>query len=170
MSGRTFFENAGSSSRDGIELSYFRQLTDQIGFNLAYTYSDFVFDRFTDDDGDVFDGNQIPGLPENLLHLDISWFGDSGLYATWDSTYTGELYADNANATSVDSSSVSDIRFGHNGFYDDWEVASFLGVNNLFDEEYNNNIRINAFGARYFEPAPERNAYIGITVRRRFAG
>ncbi len=168
--GRTFFENAGSSSRDGIEIFYFRQLTDQIGFNLAYTYSDFVFDQFTNVDGDSFAGNQIPGIPENLLHLEFSWFGGSGLYANWKTTYTSELFADNANQTSVDSSSVSDIRFGHNGFYDDWEVASFIGVNNLLDEEYNNNIRINAFGGRYFEPAPERNAYIGVTVRRRFAG
>ena len=81
-----------------------------------------------------------------------------------------ELFADNANATRVESSSVSNIRLGHNGYYDDWEISSFLGVNNLFDEAYNSNIRINAFGARYYEPAPERNAYIGITVRRRFAG
>ena len=168
--GRTFFENAGSSSRDGLELSYTRQLVEQVSFSMAYTYSDFVFDRFTDDNGNIFDGNQIPGIPQDLFHLDFSWRGGSGYYATWDTTYTGELFADNANSTNVESSSVTDVRFGHNGFYDDWEVASYLGVNNLFDEDYNNNIRINAFGGRYFEPAPEQNAYIGITVRRRFPG
>ncbi len=165
--GRTFFENAGSSTRDGIELSYSRQLAPQIGFTTAYTYSDFVFDRFTNADGDVFDGKQIPGIPKDLLYLDLTWFGESGYYATWDLTYTGELYADNANQTSVDSSQVSNLRIGYNGFYGDWEVSPFLGVNNLFDEEYNNNIRINAFGGRYFEPAPERNAYIGISIRAR---
>ncbi len=85
---------------------------------------------------------------------------------TW--TYTGKLYADNANQTSVDSSQVSNLRIGYNGVYGDWEVAPFLGVNNLFDENYNNNIRINAFGGRYFEPAPERNAYIGISIRTGF--
>lgn len=168
--GRTFFENAGSSSRDGIELSYYRQLTDQIGLSMAYTYSDFKFERFTNADGDRFDGNQIPGIPQDLLHIDFSWFGDTGLYASWDTTYTGELFADNANLTSVESSSVTGVRFGHNGFYKDWEVSSFLGVNNLFDEDYNNNIRINAFGGRFFEPAPERNAFVGITIRRRFRG
>ena len=170
LSGRTFYENAGSSNRDGLELAYTRQLVEQLSFSLSYTYSDFVFDRFTNDDGDVFDGKQLPGIPQDLLHIGFSWFSDNGFYANWGTTYTGDLYADNANETSVASSSVSDIRFGHNGFYDDWEVASFLGVNNLFDEEYNNNIRINAFGARYFEPAPERNAYIGITIRKRFRG
>ena len=138
---------------------------------MAYTYSDFVFDRFTADNGDIFDGNQIPGIPEDLLHLDLSWFGDTGFYATWDALYTGELFAENANQVRVESSSVSNLRLGHNKFYDDWEVSTFLGVNNLFDEAYNSNIRINAaFGGRYFEPAPERNAYIGITIRRRFSG
>ena len=166
--GRTFFENAGSSTRDGLELSYGQQLTDELRFTTAYTYSDFEFDRFTNADGDVFDGKQIPGIPKDLLYLDLSWFGQDGYYATWDLIYTGELYADNANETSVDSSRVSNLRLGYNGSFGDWEVSPFLGVNNLFDEEYYNNIRINAFGGRYFEPAPERNAYIGILIRTRF--
>jgi len=51
---------------------------------------------------------------------------------------------------------------------DGWEFATFLGLNNIFNEAYNNNIRINAFAERYFEPAPERNAYLGITVRKNF--
>jgi len=164
--GRTFYENAGSSSRNGLELSYTLQFAEQFSLSTAYTYSDFTFDRFTDANGNEFDGNQSPGIPQDLLYLDLSWFGDSGFYAKWDVTYTGDIYADNANQTSVESSTVSNLRLGHNAVYDDWEVTSFLGVNNLFDEDYNDNIRINAFGGRYFEPAPERNAYIGITVRR----
>jgi len=168
--GRTFYENAGSSTRDGVEVFYSRQLADELKFSTAYTYSDFKFDSFTDADGDEFDGNDIPGIPDNLLYFDLSWFGDSGFYAVWSTTFTDALFADNANDARVDSSRVSDIRMGHNGFYGDWEVSSFLGVNNLFDEEYNSNIRINAFGGRYFEPAPDQNAYIGITIRKRFPG
>ncbi|MDJ0777679.1 MAG: TonB-dependent receptor [Gammaproteobacteria bacterium] len=165
--GRTFFENAGSSTRDGLELAWRGQLADTISFSTAYTYSDFEFDRFTDADGDVFDGNRLPGIPRDLLYLELNWFARSGLYASWNLTYTGELYADNANETEVDSSQVSNLRVGYNGFFDDWEIAPFLGINNLFDESYNNNIRINAFGERYFEPAPERNAYAGISIRAR---
>jgi len=105
-----------------------------------------------------------------LLYVDVSWFADSGFYAKWDATYTGELFADNANQARVDAFTVSNFRFGHNAFFNDWEVASFVGVNNLFDEAYNSNVRINAFAERYFEPAPERNAYIGLTLRRNFLG
>jgi len=164
--GRTFYENAGSSSRNGLELSYAAQLVEQLSLSMAYTYSDFTFDRFTDENGDEFDGNHSPGIPKDVLYADLTWFGDSGFYAKWDVTYTGEMYADNANQTRVGSSTVSNLHFGHSVVYDDWELGSFIGVTNLFDEDYNDNIRINAFGGRYFQPAPERNAYIGITVRR----
>jgi len=166
--GRTFFENTGSSTRDGLELSYSRAVIEGVGFSAAYTYSDFTFDRFTNGNDDKFDGKRIPGIPEDLLHFGLTWFGRSGFYARWDTAYTGELFADNVNVTRVGSSTVSDIRFGHNGFYQDWEISTFVGANNLFDEYYYSNIRINAFGGRYFESAPEQNAFIGITIRKRF--
>jgi iron complex outermembrane receptor protein len=165
---RTFFENAGSSTRDGLEIAYIRQLGAEFEFSAAYTYSDFEFDSFTDDDGDVFDGKSIPGIPRDLLHLGLTWFGDRGYYVTWDTTYTGELYADNANDVEVDGYSVSNLRLGYNGFYESLESSAFIGVNNVFDEEYSGNVRINAFGGRYFEPAPDLNAYIGVSLRKRF--
>ena len=168
--GRPLFENAGSSSRNGLELSYTRQLAEQVGLVMSYTYSDFIFDNYVTADGDTFDGNQIPGIPQDLLFIDLSWFGDSGFYAKWDITYTSELFADNANRVNVSSSTVSNLRLGHNAFYDDWTLAFFTGVNNLFNENYNNNIRINAFGGHYFEPAPERNIYLGLTLRKSFEG
>ena len=39
--GRIFYENASSSSRDGLGLSYTRQLVEQVSFSTAYTYSTF---------------------------------------------------------------------------------------------------------------------------------
>ncbi|MCZ7596935.1 MAG: TonB-dependent receptor [Gammaproteobacteria bacterium] len=168
QSGRSFFENAGASSRDGVEIALTRELGAGMELSAAYTWSDFTFDRFRDVDGAVHDGNRIPGIPEHLFHVEWSRFGASGLYAIVDATYTGSFFADNANRDEVDSYTVSNLRLGYNGYFDGWEVSPFVGVNNLFDEEYNGNIRINAFGARYFEPAPERNLYMGLTIRKNF--
>jgi iron complex outermembrane receptor protein len=167
LNGRTFFENAGSSSRDGLEVAYSRKLTRQFELATSYTYSDFVFDRFTDAIGNIYDGNTLPGIPEDLLHIGLSWKGENGFYAKLNNTYTGALYADNANTTAVKSHVVSDLRLGYTGFRKDWEFETFMGVNNLFDEDYNSNIRINAFGGRYFEPAPERNLFAGFTLRKK---
>ena len=41
----------------------------------------------------------------------------------------------------------------------------FLGVNNLFDEDYFSNVRINQTFARFFEPAPGRHFYGGVAIR-----
>ena len=117
------------------------------------------------------EGSHIPNMSSTAEteSVEVSWFSSTGFYASFDATYNGSLFADNANETEVESYSVSNLRLGYNGFIGDWELAPFLGVNNIFDEEYNNNIRINAFGGRYFEPAPERNFYVGITVRKNFS-
>ena len=168
--GRTFYENAGSSSRNGLEIAWTRKLGSGFELSSAWTWSDFSFDTFRNAGGDIFDGNRIPGVPKSLFYVDISWFGDTGFYASWDASVAGSMFADNANDTRVDSYTVSNLKSGYNGFAGDWEFSFFAGVNNLFDEDYNNNIRINAFGKRYYEPAPDRNTFFGITVRRNFSG
>jgi iron complex outermembrane receptor protein len=78
--------------------------------------------------------------------------------------YTGKLYANNNNDVLVEDYLVSNIRLNYSLRKDKWIIKPYLGVNNLFDESYNSNIRINAFGGRYYEPAPPRNVYIGLTA------
>ncbi len=166
---RDFYENAGRSTRNGVEFSYLRKIGSGGEFSAAYTWSDFTFDRYASGNN-RFDGNRIPGIPEHLLHLEFSWFIPNGLYMIWDANLAGSLFADNANAQKVDGYTVSNLRLGWEGWWGDWEVSPFLGVNNLLDEEYHSNIRINAFGGRYYEPAPGRNAYAGIRIRKQYGG
>ena len=68
----------------------------------------------------------------------------------------------------VDSYTVANLRASREFERGNWIVQPYFGVNNLFDERYNSHIRTNAFGGRYYEPAPERNGYLGIDVRYRF--
>ena len=44
------------------------------------------------------------------------------------------------------------------------ELSFFGGVNNLFDVAYFDNIRLNAFGSRHYEPAPGRNLFGGLSI------
>ena len=162
--GRTFFANAGKSSRKGIEFGFSSQPTERIGVNVSYTYSDFEFVRFMDDNGNDFSGNRIPGTVEHLLFGEITYTHPSGWFGALDLLYVGDQFADNANTAKIDSYTISNLRFGVDLVVGSFTVSPFIGLNNLFDEEYNSNIRINAFGRRYFEPAPERNYYAGVTV------
>lgn len=162
--GRTFFANAGSSSREGIEAAIARSFDNGLRVDASYTWSDFSFDDFVDDNGNDFSGNQLPGLPKHYGYLGLSYRGDSGLSATVEAVYSGELVANNANTAQVSSYTVANLRLSHEVETGPWIIRPYFGINNIFDEDYNSNIRINAFGARYFEPAPGRNFYAGVVV------
>lgn len=165
--GRDFFENAGRSDRRGIETALSWQHDSGFGVDAAWTWSDFSYDEFTDDNGNDFSGRLLPGLPEHFGYLGLNYRGADGLAATLEAIYSGKLYADNANSAEVDAYTVTNLRVYREFGFERWNVRPHIGINNLFDERYNSNIRINAFGSRYYEPAPDRNIYAGVTVRFR---
>ena len=163
--GRTFFVNAGRSSRDGLEVALSWQGESGLRTDLSYTWSDFAFDEFVDDNGNDFAGNKIPGLPRQFAYARLSYDNDHGFYGSIEANYSGQLYANNANSVEVPSYVVANMKIAYRGQNGRWLLEPFVGINNIFDESYNSNIRSNAFGGRYFEPAPIRNYYAGIVIR-----
>jgi iron complex outermembrane receptor protein len=162
--GRTFYVNAGSSKRDGIETALSWRNDSGFQVDASYTWSDFKFEDFVDDNGNDFSGNQLPGLPKQFGYLGLSYNTDGGFSGTVETIYSGDLYANNANTADVSSYTVVNLRLGYDFQNGNWMIRPYVGLNNLFDETYNSNIRINAFGGRYFEPAPTRNFYAGVVV------
>lgn len=163
--GRTFYQNAGTSDRSGVEAALAWQGEKGWAADVSWTWSDFAFDEFADDSGNDFGGKALPGLPEHFGYAGVSYDSDAGWHARLEAIYSGSLYADNANEASVDSYVVTNFRASRALESGPWRVRPYVGINNLFNERYNSNIRINAFGARFYEPAPGRNFYAGIDVR-----
>jgi len=166
---RSFFRNAGRSTRNGLEAGLGVELLPGLVAELAYTYSDFSYDRYQTPVG-VFDGNRIPGIPRNQLFGEVSYRHPSGFFAAWDALYVDDLFADDANTVRSGGYWLSNLRIGRRFRRGRFAITPFAGVNNLFDREYNGNVRINATGGRYFEPAPKRNFYGGLSFRCDFGG
>ncbi|HKK17726.1 MAG TPA: TonB-dependent receptor, partial [Opitutales bacterium] len=162
--GRDFFRNAGSTRKEGLEAVLTVRPAERLSATLSYTYSDFKYEDFDSPDGD-FGGNRLPGVPEHFGNLRIGYRHPGGVSLVWNTRVVCALQADDANATEVSGYSFSDLRLAWEHRLGDWTLEAFGGVNNLFDQEYSANIRINAFGGRYFEPAPERNVFAGIRLR-----
>ncbi|MBN1240466.1 MAG: TonB-dependent receptor [Gammaproteobacteria bacterium] len=166
--GRDYYVNAGKSSRDGVEFSLIAQPTDRLQATLSYTYSDFTYDQFIDANGQDFGGNTIPGTSENVLFGELSYRDPRGWFGALDVLFIDEQFANNANTAVNDSYTLSNVRFGYEHTAGSLLVTPFVAVNNLFDETYNANVRINAFGGRFYEPAPGRNAYAGVSLNYRY--
>jgi iron complex outermembrane receptor protein len=166
--GRNYFQNAGSSTRDGIEFSWIAKPTERLQAIVSYTYSDFTFDSFVDATNNDFGGKVIPGTSENVLFGELSYRSPSGWFAATDVLYVDEQFGDNANLVPINDYTIANLRLGYEVDLGDFTLSPFLGVHNLFDETYTANVRLNAFGGRYFEPGPGRNGYAGVTLNWKF--
>ncbi|WP_404376967.1 TonB-dependent receptor family protein [Vreelandella aquamarina] len=162
--GRTFYQNAGDTNRDGVELALGWQLAEQWRFNSALTLARYEFDEFaTPSEG--FDGNRIPGLPEQTWVNQLTWENLDERFATLEIEYVGDLVADNANETAVDSYWLVNLRVG-----DGWQLSqqtrlsAYVGLRNLLDEEHYSNVRLNGTFGRFYEPAPGRSVYGGVEL------
>jgi len=85
----------------------------------------------------------------------------------WQFQFTGEhignFYANNSNTAQVDSYQRLRLQ-GRKGLDFSWgEVDVFAGINNLLNASYFDNIRLNAFGGRFYEPAAGRNFFGGLS-------
>lgn len=164
--GRNYFENAGQTSREGVEFNWLAKPTDRIQTTVSYTYSDFKFDEFVETIGAATldrSGNVIPGTAENVLFGEFTYRAPTGWFAAADVLYVDEQFGDNANTVVVNDYTLSNLRFGYEATFDNFTIAPFVGLNNVTDEDYTANVRLNAAAARYFEPGPTRNGYAGIT-------
>jgi len=162
-SGRDFFRNAGRSTRNGLEMAASTRLDRRWRLRAGYTYSDFEFDRFETPDGD-FSGNRLPGVPRHRGFAAVDWTGPSGYYAGADLRAAGEVIADNANTAASPDYAVVDIHAGRNFALGRIDIDLTAGVGNLFDERYIDNVRVNAFGGRFFEPAPGRSFHLELSA------
>ena len=158
-----FFANAGKSSRDGFELSL--EWVPDASFNtrFAYTYQDFVFEEFVSGSSD-FAGNEEPGAPPHRVFLGFNYTAPFGLRSGATIRWVDEFFVRNDNTASNWAYTVVDLRFGYDTMWGDVNVRPYVGIDNVFDERYNSSAIVNAFGGRYYEPSPDREIYVGLTI------
>ncbi|MEJ2393362.1 MAG: TonB-dependent receptor [Candidatus Thiodiazotropha sp.] len=129
IAGTTYYENADESKRNGLEAQLVFEPVVNLIASLAYTYSDFEFEKFIDEDGNDFSGKTIPGIPDHLLNADLTYTHASGIYSQFSALYVDEVFADNANTASNNSYTVADLRLGYTRFFGSLELSPFIGVN-----------------------------------------
>ena len=156
--GRTFYRNSGRSTRNGVELAWTQTWATHWSTQAGYTLNDFSFDDYQRD-GTDFAGKRQPGIPRQQGFLTLRWT-PGRITTSLRGRFIGELYADDANAVRVPGHALFDLGGSVSlGAAGRWTLRA--GINNLGDIDHADNVRINAFGGRYFEPAPGRHVFVG---------
>ena len=157
-----FYNNAGKSKRKGIEIAGLLKLNNTI-LSSSYSSGDYYFKDFSENSND-YSGNKIPGIPKNIFTLSLEHRTKNNVFLNFNFKNIGEIYADNSNVTKIDKFNTLNFKMGKEFEVSKSVIYPFLIINNIFQSEYFDNIRINAFGGRYYEPAPKRTIFGGIRV------
>jgi iron complex outermembrane receptor protein len=164
--GPTFFRNQGETRHQGIELSATVHAAENVSIQTNYTLTDAEFIEAQTLDSLSLKGRAVPGVARHRLSGNISW-SPADFWMQLSARYTGAYPVNNLNTTDNDRYAVADAKFSYEWVFQrsGVTVTPFLNINNIFDNRYNGSVVVNAFGGRYFEPAPGRNWQAGLSVR-----
>lgn len=163
-SGRDFYRNAGQSARRGAEVSLVWEMAPQWTWNGSVTWMRARYRRYVTAAGD-WSGHPETGIPTCQAYTSLDWHHADGWFASMEAQFVNGFPLDDATTRRNDSYVWTGLRLG-------WEKAvgrgwwtPFVGVNNVLDQDYSSQVRLNAFGGRYYEPSPGRHAYGGLSWR-----
>ena len=152
--GMNFYRNLGTSKRLGAELEASYNLGKMGVLNASYTQAKYEFEN-QGVSGD------LAGIPKSNFSLD--WlYVYKNLDLKLDLKYVNSLFADNNNEVNVPSYLLSNIALKNKVNFKGVSLDVGLHIRNLFDEKYYDNIRANAFGNRFYEPASLRQFILSI--------
>ena len=166
---RAFYTNAGRARHRGVELS--ADVSPATGINLAafWTYADYRYRTYaitTPDTTHTLDGRALPGIPQHWLNLMLRVQPRRlrGVWTELQQSYSSGYYVNDTLSTRTAPWWATNVRAGWDGTAAGMRLAPFIGINNAFNHLYVSSVVINAARGRYYEPAPGRNVYVGLSV------
>ena len=171
-SGSEYFINSGGTRQSGIEawiegypwLNTSSRSFQSLKLWSSITLSDFHFKDYKSGNTD-YSGKELTGVPRQqvVTGMDLSFLIHCYLSSTF--SYTGRIPLTDANDVYAGSYSLWQFKAGWKGQVGRTRLDVFAGVDNAGNVLYSLGNDLNAFGKRYFNPAPGRNFYAGTVIR-----
>jgi iron complex outermembrane receptor protein len=160
------YDSIANTERKGIEFSLDSRLPYDFNFYQTYTYLDSEFkNSFTNTVGGfVAAGNRLSGVYKNTAYSELSWkYPAFNFSSAIENIYYGDVhgYDSNASDRKADAFSIVNLRASLKQSYSNWNFSEFVRADNIFDEKYVGNVRVN--NSATFEPGAPRNYTVGIT-------
>ena len=171
-----FFRNAGRTGNRGLETRFSWRPRLPWRLSLSYSFGDFTFEEFgVERDGEFVQlaGNQVPGTPRHQLWSQLE-YRLAAFTGRLELRRVGEYFANDFNGPppGVDKPRGDYVNSAFTTvgarltLRSGWPLPLELsaGIENLLDAAYSGSVIPNAFGDRFFEPAPGRSAHAGLSL------
>jgi iron complex outermembrane receptor protein len=169
ISGADFFVNAGDIKQKGVEITadytttFTGNIFNYLSIQSAYTYNHFRYGSFVKGNDD-FSGKKVPSVPSGSFSTLADLQLKNGIYTNFTYYVASKIYLNDANTAAAKGYDLLGFRLGWRKTWQEKRRINFYGgVDNLLDEKYSLGNDINAAGGRYYNAAPERNYYVGLS-------
>ena len=171
ISGADYFVNAGDIKQKGVEITADVSINptnnsiENYRINAAFTYTNFRYGSFIKGP-DNFSGKIVPSVPGNTFSLLADIQLKNGAYLN--STYylASKIFLNDANTASANAYQLLGVRLGwKKPLRKKYKLNFYAGADNLLDETYSLGNDINAAANRFYNAAPPRNYYAGVSFQ-----
>ncbi|WP_310395326.1 TonB-dependent receptor domain-containing protein [Hymenobacter sp.] len=134
----------------------------------SYAYNNFRFGRYASGGPDLR-GNRLTGTTPQTFSAGLDFSEQLGFYFNPNLSHQARVTLNDANTEEASGYWVFGARGGwRRTLARHLETNLYAGLDNATDRNYSLGNDLNAFGNRYFQPAPGRNWYTGAQVAWRF--
>lgn len=169
--GAEYFVNAGSTRQNGVEtwLKYHviregKKLVRDWSLWSSYSYQPYRFGEYQQS-GVSYSGKNLTGVPRTIWVTGMDIETRNGVYLNTSVNVTGSLPLTDANDVLADAYQLVQLKLGYRTRPKKQRLDWFIGVDNLLNQRYSLGNDINALGKRYYNPAPGRSVFAGVSCR-----
>ncbi|PVE07285.1 TonB-dependent receptor [Limnohabitans sp. Rim28] len=177
--GRTTFQNAGRTQRQGLELSGdWRYGPISLVSALTWMQAEYL-DAFmtctttgcpnVNPQVQVPAGQRIPGLPMQQVFVQAAWdTGWAGSRVVFETRHVGRVMVNDLNSDSAVGHTLFNLGLHFKQDRGDWTLREFVRLDNLTDRRHLGSVIVNDGNNRFFEPGLGRKLLVGLEAQRRF--
>ena len=162
--------NAGSTKQKGLEfwlkgllIKADHGFISSLSIWNSFSYQPYLFDNYKPS-GKNYSGNKLTGVPRNINVSGLEVTSNKGMYLNIMLNNTSSIPLTDANDAFSKAYSLMQCKLGYQQKTKNFIYHISVGVDNLLNETYSLGNDINAFGKRFFNPAPKRNFFAGLAV------
>jgi iron complex outermembrane receptor protein len=180
INGEYFFQNSARTLRRGLELGVGTNLIESLKLQIAYTFSDFIYDKYNASqyyydnqlnlilEQQDYSDNVVPSVPRNNMSVSLKYeksiFRGITGYSKLGYWRISGMFVDDANSDKTDGFQVFNFTVGIDATYRQFSMLISGGIQNLSDERYVGFININSASLRFYEAGAPRNYFTSIKL------
>lgn len=167
-----YFLNGGGTNQLGLELDFKATIVKKrtAGFiremhlSEVLSISHFKFRNYMVN-GNDYSGNNLTGTPLHTSVIGLHVIFPAQLYLYVQCNFTGRIPLNDGNTVYASSYELLQAKIGWQLSIAKSSIHIYTGADNILNQKYSLGNDLNAFGNRFYNPAPARNIYAGLQLR-----